>query len=213
MRKFILTLLSCGLAITAQDKPDSTHEFTLEGSKQWLDTGLDLKAGDQVRLSGSGTLKHATSIKENGPEGGIRAWMDMLRTYPLNESPKGALIGRIGERSTSRPFLIGERREQRVGLDGRLFIGINQMAGDRATGEFTVKVEITRAKAGQISATRTIRTRLTQAQLDSLPKRVVDQDDNPGDRVNFVVVAGENQLKDALDAFARGDMTVADPAA
>ena len=188
------------LAVRAQDttKPDSTQEFTVEGGKQWLDTGLDLKAGDLVRLTGLGTIKYAMSAKENGTEGGARAWTDMLRTFPLNESPKGALIGRIGERDTARPFLIGPKREQRVGLDGRLFVGINQLSGDRAEGKFTVKVEITKAKAGATPASKTIATRLTQQQLESIPKRVVDKDNNPGDRVNFVVVASENQVKNAL---------------
>ena len=198
MRKFIFTLLSSGLLIRSQEKVGSAQDFTIEGSKQWVDTALDLKPGDQVRLTGSGTLKYSTSLKENGPEGGVRAWLDMIRTFPLNDSPKGALIGRIGDRSTARPFLIGPLRDQRVGVEGRLFLGINHMAGDRATGQFTVKVEITKAKPGEALTTKTIKTRLTQEQLDSLPRRVVDKDNNPGDRVNFVVVGSENQLKNAL---------------
>lgn len=198
MKTYLLFCIFC-CGLHSQDKPDSTQEFTLEGGKQWLDTGLDLKAGDVVRLTGSGTLKFAMAAKENGPEGGVRAWTDMLRTYPLNESPKGALIGRIGERDTARPFLIGQRREQRVGLDGRLFLGINQLSLDRAEGSFTVKVEITKAKPAQGQpSVKTITTRLTQAQVDSIPKRVVDKDNNPGDRVNFIVIGSENQVKNAL---------------
>jgi hypothetical protein len=190
-------ILLC-FSLMAQDKPDSTQDFTVDGGKQWLDTGLELKAGDVVRLTGSGTIKYSTSPKENGPEGGGRSWTDLLRTYPLNESPKGALIGRIGERDTARPFLIGQKREQRVGLDGRLFVGINQVSLDRAEGSFAVKAEVFRAKPGQGAISKAITTRLTQAQLDSIPKRVVDKDNNPGDRVNFIVVGSENQVKNAL---------------
>lgn len=187
------------LAIQAQETV--TKEFTVEGGKQWLDTELDLKAGDLVKLTGSGTIKYATSPKENGPEGGGRSWTDLLRTYPLNESPKGALIGRIGDRDTARPFLIGTKREQRVGLDGRLFVGINQLNIDRAEGSFKVAVEIVKTKPGAApAANKTITSRLTQQQLDSIPKRVVDKDNNPGDRVNFIVVGSENQVKNALSS-------------
>jgi hypothetical protein len=206
MRNTLLALAALALPLAfAQEKPTATKEFDLEGSKQWLDTGIDLKPGDMIRLFGSGTIRYSTSQKDNGPEGGARAWMDLLRTYPLNDVPKGALIGRIGDRDTARPFLIGAQREQRIGLAGRLFIGINQMSGDSAKGTFKVKVEQYAAKApasGTTAATTTasVKVKLTQAQLDSVPKRVVDAANNQGDRVNFVIVGSENQVKNALQS-------------
>lgn len=190
----ILTVLAVAASLSA-----AAQEFTVDGSKAWLDTGIDLKAGDVIRLYGSGTIRYSTSPKDIGPEGGTRSWTDLLRTYPLNDVPKGALLGRIGDRDTARPFLIGAQREQRVGLDGRLYIGLNQLSMDRPTGSFTVRVERVAAPAGSTPAAKlTIQTRLTQQQLDSIPRRVVDKDNNQGDRVNFIVVGSENQLKNAL---------------
>ena len=119
------------------------------------------------------------------------------RNYPLNDASKGALLGRIGESATARPFPIGLSREQRAGLDGRLFLGINQMAADSATGTFQVHVDRFAAKAATQVDVGAI-GRLTQQQLDSIPKRVVDKDGNPGDRVNFLIVGTENQVRDAL---------------
>ncbi len=252
MKKKLMILLAAAFAMLAPAA--FAQEFDVDGSKDWLDTGIDLKAGETVRFYGSGTIKYSMAPKENGPEGGARGWTDMLRTYPLNDAPKGALIGRIGDRETSRPFLIAAQREHRVGLDGRLYVGINQVSGERPTGSFKFRVErangvttttssssstasspsssnssaesalaaaaavagITASPTTTPPATaavttpsspapavatpiqRVIKTRITQQQLDAIPPRVVDKDNNPGDRVNFIVVGSENQLKNAL---------------
>ncbi|MBS1835231.1 MAG: LssY C-terminal domain-containing protein [Acidobacteria bacterium] len=192
-------LLATAIAVTAQQsqQPISSQDFDVDGSKVWVDTGIDLQAGETVRLTGTGTIRYSGG-KDSGPEGGPRAWLDMLRTYPLNDVPKGALLGRIGDGATSRPFLIGAKREQRAGLGGRLFVGINQMSADRPqAGAFKVKVERFKLTE-QKPALREPAVKLTQKQLDSLPKRVVDAEGNQGDRVNFILVGSENQVKDAL---------------
>jgi len=202
--RFILTLplFVFPLLLLAQN-PVETKEFEVSGATQWLDTGMELKTGEMVRLYGSGSIKYATAKSENGPEGGQRSWTDLLRSYPLNDAPKGALLGRIGNRDTTRPFSIGAQREQRVGIAGNLFLGINQLSIDRATGSFKVRVERFAAATGGNSTNggttiTSIKTKLTQQQLDSIPRRVVDKDNLEGDRVNFVVVASENQVKNAL---------------
>lgn len=194
-----VTLVVTSLALLAQQQqPVSSQDFDIDGSKSWIDTGIDLQAGESVRLTGTGTIRYSGG-KDSGPEGGARAWLDMLRTYPLNDVPKGALLGRIGEAATSRPFLIGAKREQRAGLGGRLFLGINQMNMDRPqAGAFKVKVERFKLAEQKPASSQQPTVKLTQQQLDSLPKRVVDAEGTQGDRVNFIIVASENQVKDAL---------------
>ncbi len=176
----------------------NTKEVEISGDKQWVDTGIDLAPGDVVKITGSGTIKLINAKEENGPEGGKRAWTDMIRTLPVNDANRGAIVGRIGDRDTARPFLIGAQREQRAGLAGRLFVGINMAGSDKATGAFKVVIERTAAVAVS-KVPYTVTNKLTQAQLDSIPRRVQGEDGTPGDRTNFVVIASEQQIKNALE--------------
>ncbi len=179
------------------EKNSTAKEVPLDGTKQWVDTGIDLGQGDIVKLTGSGTIKLTNAATENGPEGGKRSWTDMIRTLPVNDANRGAIIGRIGDRDTARAFLIGTEREQRAGLAGRLFVGINMTGTDKAQGAFKVIIERTAAAAAGPPVT--ITSKLSQAQLDSIPRRVQGDDGTPGDRTNFVVVGSEQQVKNALE--------------
>ncbi len=176
----------------------NTKEISVSGQTQWVDTGIDLAPGDVVKLTGSGSIKLVNAKEENGPEGGKRGWMDMIRTLPVNDGNRGALIGRIGDRDTARAFLIGSLREQRAGLAGRLFVGINMASSDKASGAFKVIVERTAAAVSD-AAPYKVTHKLTQAQLDSIPLRVKGDDGTPGDRTNFVVIGSEQQVKIALE--------------
>jgi len=186
-----------GQPATPPAKSTTAKEVPLDGTKQWVDTGIDLGQGDIVKLTGSGTIKLANAREENGPEGGKRSWTDMIRTLPVNDANRGAIIGRIGDRDTARAFLIGTEREQRAGLAGRLFVGINMTGTDKAQGAFKVIIERTAAAAAGPPVT--ITSKLSQAQLDSIPRRVQGDDGTPGDRTNFVVVGSEQQVKNALE--------------
>ena len=176
----------------------NAKEIALSGDQQWVDTGIDLAQGDVVKLTGSGSIKLVNAKAENGPEGGARGWMDMVRTLPVNEAGRGAIVGRVGDRDTARPFLVGALREQRANLAGRLYLGINMTSTDKATGGFKVIVERTAAPVST-AAPYKVTTKLTQAQLDSIPKRVQGEDGTPGDRTNFIVIGSEQQVKNALD--------------
>jgi len=210
------------------------QEFNVPGNQQWTDTGLDIAAGEVIRLTGAGTVKFSNAQTENGPEGLKRGWMDMIRTVPVVDAGRGALVGRIGDRDTSRPFLIGTQRDQRAGTGGRLFLGINTTSMEKASGNFKVTVERLggggTAVGGNSPASKSpvktttaasVKNKLTQAQLDGIPRRVAGDDGTPGDRTNFVIVGTENQVRDGLqragwvtvdrskqDAVLRGMMTI-----
>jgi len=61
----------------AQEKKPA-REFEITGSQGWLDTGIDVQAGDLLRFSAAGTLQYMAA-KESGPEGLARNWWDLLR--------------------------------------------------------------------------------------------------------------------------------------
>lgn len=202
--------------------------FDVSGEKQWTDTGIELKPGETVRLTATGKIRFATAKEDNGPEGLKRGWMDMIRQVPVPDAGRGALVARVGERDAARPFAVGTQREYRAPLGGRLFLGINTTAMEKAEGAFSVVVERIAAPASAANNAAGLATadmkpveKLTQAQLDSIPRRVQGDDGTPGDRTNFVVIGSENKVKQSLeragwvvvdrskkDAALRGMMTV-----
>lgn len=174
-----------------------TIEVQVSGAQQWTDSGLDVQPGDTLKISATGTLRYADA-KENGPNGLSRGWKDLLRILPVNEAGRGALIGRIGSSEAARPFLIGPVRESKMVVGGRLFLGINQGGSERATGQYAVTLVKTAAPV-QASSTAPVNVlKFSQEIVDSLPKRVVDAAGTEGDRVNFMIVGSEDQVKSAL---------------
>jgi hypothetical protein len=164
------------------------------GSAEWKDTGLDFNAGDSLRVSATGSI--VTSGKTVTPDGGQRDWKDLLRTFPLNNAARGALIGRVGGPG-GRPFLVGSRRESRVPTAGRLYLAANLPGSELAEGKFLVTVERVAGVATPEVAPADI-AKLTQDQLNTMPPRVVDDAGTQGDRLNFVIVGSEEKVKAAL---------------
>jgi hypothetical protein len=167
--------------------------------RDWLDTGIDVKPGDTVKVTASGTVVY----REGGaaaPSGTKKTWKDLLKTFPVNYAGRGALIGRVGEGPLARPFFIGDAAERVSPVAGRLFLGVNHPEGERPGGAFRTKVEVI---AGRPLPPVDISQlpRLTQEQLDSLPARVVDDAGTEGDRVNFIILGEEKQIVAALEAM------------
>jgi len=190
-------VLLSALRLLAQPAPE-TKEFDIAGDQSWLDTGIDIRAGDSLKISATGSLRFAASAA-NGPEGLPRGWRDLIRSLPVNEAGRGALIARIGDRDSSRSTLVGASREIRAVSTGRLFIGLNRESGDGASGSFHVTAVVTRAAAAAPAAVSSIAPpKVTQAILDQIPARITDADGNPGDRVNFLIVGSEEAMLKAL---------------
>ena len=103
-----------------------TREVDLPSTSGWVDTGVDLNPGDTVRISATGQLQYSNAKQPNGPEGLPRGFADLVRVLQVNESGRGALIGRIGSTEADRPFLIGATSNTQARVAGRLFLTINQ---------------------------------------------------------------------------------------
>jgi hypothetical protein len=174
-------------------------EFDLNGEKSWVDSGMDVKPGDQLKFTVSGTM-HFRAGKEFGPEGTPRGWWDLLRILPVSDANRGAFIGRIGNDEAARPFLVGASRESRAATGGRLFLGLNQSDSDPAEGSFHAVVEILPAAATGPAPDFSKLPSLTQDLLGQIPTRVQDAAGTSGDRVNFLIIGTESEVKDALRA-------------
>lgn len=192
----LLAIPLAGQELSSQN--NAVKEFDLAAKDRWLDTGLDVAAGDTMKFTVTGTVQYAGS-KPSTPEGSARGWKDLLRPFPLNDAGRGAVIGRVGTNAAARPFLIASARESKALLPGRLFVRINQPDNDSASGNYRVKVEIAKSSAAPRIIDESKLPKLTQQILDQLPARVVDAEGTPGDRSNFLVIGAEEQVTRALE--------------
>jgi hypothetical protein len=183
---------------TPQGKKRISQEVQLTGEATWLDTGIDVQAGEHVLVTATGKLRYADAKDDNGPEGLPRGFKDLLRVLPFNEAGRGALIGRVGDKDIAQPFLIGARRDCLALVSGRISVGINQTADDTGDGNYTVRIEVyspaggtTRVVARQVGSLRGIDSDL----FSKIPRRISDKQGNPGDMVNFLILASEAAMQ------------------
>jgi hypothetical protein len=204
--------LLAALSLLSLSLPGQSKEIQISGNQTWVDTGIDVNPGDLLRYEASGTLKYADAQQPATPEGLARGWKDLIRILPLNDAGRGAVIGRIGSGGAARAFLIGARRESRALVAGRLFVGVNQAAGSSAEGSFQVRIEIAGRAADAADTFTGTLPPITDAELSRIPRRVVDKDRIEGDRVNFLILGTEEQVKQALLAtgWVAVDRTVKD---
>jgi hypothetical protein len=178
-----------------------SQEIQLSGEHTWMDSGIDVQAGEHVLLAAAGKLRYADAKEDNGPDGLGRGFMDLLRALPFNEAGRGALIGRIGDQDIAQTFLIGARRDVLAPVSGRLSVGINQTSDDTGDGNYAVRIEIytpqdgsTRVAVKQVTSLPGIDNHL----FSKIPRRVGDKDGNPGDMVNFLILGSETAMQRAF---------------
>jgi hypothetical protein len=174
-----------------------SQEIQLTGDDIWMDSGIDVQAGEHVLVNATGKLRFADAKEDNGPDGLGRGFKDLLRVLPFNEAGRGALIGRIGDQDTAQTFLIGARRDVLAPVSGRLSVGINQASSDTGDGNYAVRIEIytpqdssTRVAVKQVTSLPGIDTQL----FAKIPRRIGDKDGNPGDMVNFLILGSETAM-------------------
>lgn len=174
----------------------------MDATKQWVDTNLDLRVAEKVRITATGSIKYPPDKKHPdgktfGPGGLARSYADLIHQYAVPDGGHGALIGRLGSDAGAQPFLVGESLEYTAPIAGRLFIGLNQSNKDAegATGSFQVKIEVVESGLATTSvAAETTVPYITQSVLAKIPRRVKDQKGNPGDMVNAMIIGSKAQM-------------------
>src|SRR4051794_13377847 len=84
----------------------SSRPFDVTGEKLWTDTGIEVKAGDMLRITSTGQLQYV-GAEPCGPGGLQRGWTDLIRQLPINSEGRGTLVGRIGDTASAIAFLVG----------------------------------------------------------------------------------------------------------
>lgn len=179
----------------------SSYSFTLQETT-WLDTGVSVTAGETLNLSAKGSFQLADGRKA-GPAGVDRGWRDLLVSFPTNSAPVGALIGRISDSAASIPFLIGDDGTVTAPTTGELYLGVNLPGSMSATGSFTVKLSFSKQDAlvpKTVAPLPEVAQLLTAETFADIPRRVGDQQGNPGDMVNFALIGTRGQVEQAFKA-------------
>ena len=193
--------------------PAHKGSYTIEvtGTKQWVDTNIDLRRGEKLQITAEGTITYADAKKNHfGPAGITRSFADLIHQYAVPNGGHGELIGRLGSGDATEPFEVGASSTYTAPVAGRLFLGLNQSAKDSesATGSFQVKIEVTNEGLGTADAAmvggpvETPLPAITSKLLESIPRRISDMNHSPGDMVNILIVGTEDEM---VKAFTTAD--------
>ena len=114
----------------------SGRSIAVGGDRQWVDTGINVQAGDTVSINASGQIRVA---RDGGmmTAAGIESGRTEGATMPA--ARVGGLVARFGN---SPAVFIGESRTFRAPRTGRLFLGVNDNFFDDNTGQFNVTVDV-----------------------------------------------------------------------
>jgi hypothetical protein len=172
---------------------------TVTGS-DWVDTQLIVAPGDSLTFTATGNVSLSDGRAVTA-DGSARGWKDLLRQFPDNSSPVGALVARIGSNAATVPFDIGASKTLEVTSTGELFLRINVSSDLTATGSYTVGMKLSRKPeraTQQAAAEGKLATAITPAIFAAIPRRVQDQQGNLGDMVNFAMIGSQEQVEKAF---------------
>jgi hypothetical protein len=203
----------------------TAYQFDVDATKQWVDTKVNLRSGEKLRITATGTITYIADKKHPdgrtfGPDGLPRGFEDLIHEYAVTSSGHGSLIARLGSDNGAQAFAVGKSLEYEAPVGGRLFLGINQSLKDAATakGNFQVKLEIINPGLSTAAAIaiggppETTVPSITSALLSKIPRRISDQQGNPGDMVNILLVGTMAELEKVFSAagWVRVDSSVQD---
>lgn len=109
-----------------------------------LDTGVDLRAGDQVTVTATGNItagQRAGVVSPDGGRPGAGAVFGVSRR-PVPTAGVGALIGYILQPNgqSAQPFLIGSQSTFTAPVDGRLYLLVNDDNYNDNSGSFSARI-------------------------------------------------------------------------
>src|SRR5581483_7990971 len=123
--------------------PGVEKNLSVALSDNWVDTGINLKRGQRVRVDASGTV-YLDGRTASGPEG-LSGHVDPKSPAP--DAPEGILIAAIGENRDAKVFTPGSRGEFRADRDGRLYMTVNKYSFQNAKGFYQVHITTDQAQS------------------------------------------------------------------
>jgi hypothetical protein len=113
---------------------------TVEASRGWMDTGIDVRRGDILQIQATGTVTLSTNPSDEADPSGSRT-NRRAASSPLPGEPAGALIARVGN---GAPMIAGGRQSITANSTGRLFMAVNDDFFDDNRGTYRVTIGVQR---------------------------------------------------------------------
>ena len=136
---------------TVPPPPPEHVDVDVPATVWWTDSGIDVSAGDVLRVEATGTVTAAIGDPRTvvGPDGSANPEFKSANRDEHGMQVGGGHAALIGTFSRDwPPFLIGASKTLRIDRDGHLFLSVNDGGLDNNSGKFAVSVTIRRA-AGQ----------------------------------------------------------------
>jgi Ca2+-binding EF-hand superfamily protein len=115
------------------------RELQVPSTQAWTDTGIDVRAGDVIRVNADGMIQLSDNPNDRAnPSGAGRR----APNAPVGTAPAGALLVRIGN---SAPVYVGANGTvPRAPVGGRLYLGVNDDHLPDNAGQFRAVVDVAR---------------------------------------------------------------------
>jgi hypothetical protein len=126
-----------------RDRNQQESTINVPGTARALDTGIDVRAGDPISITASGTIIAGRRIGQVGPDGATSTGFgSMVNARPVPTAGVGALIAyiRMANGQVSAAYLVGSTLSSSVPVDGRLFLAINDDDFSDNGGAFSVRI-------------------------------------------------------------------------
>ena len=114
-----------------------TEQVTVDSTRSFVDTGIELAAGDEVEIEASGRSFHGGG-SSSGPEGDSDPGLRQFNV--LADANHNALIGKIGPSGTA--FLVGAKLNFTADEDGPLILGVNDTGVNNNSGAYAVTIKV-----------------------------------------------------------------------
>ncbi|HEV7745289.1 MAG TPA: hypothetical protein VGO56_09875 [Pyrinomonadaceae bacterium] len=109
-----------------------------------VDTGIELRTGDQVTISASGNVTAGRRAGVVSPEGGRQSAASVFgaTTYPVPTAGVGALIGYLlsSNGQSAQAFYVGTQLTFTAASDGRLYLSVNDDNYSDNSGSFSARI-------------------------------------------------------------------------
>jgi hypothetical protein len=116
---------------------------TVPATSRGVDTGIDVRAGDPITITATGTIIAGQRIGQVGPDGGTSTGFgSMVNARPVPSAGVGALIAYIRQANgqMSAAYIVGSQLSSSVPVDGRLILAINDDNYGDNSGSFSVRI-------------------------------------------------------------------------
>ncbi|HXG54565.1 MAG TPA: hypothetical protein VNJ03_04235 [Vicinamibacterales bacterium] len=125
--------------VTPPSNPTQPMEVIVSARAGWVDTGIDVRAGDVLVIRADGTVRLSGNSNDSaGPGGGNRR----ADNASMPNHPSGALIARV---ANGAAIFVGDGRAMnRLATGGRLYLAVNDDYSADNSGQFRATVTVRR---------------------------------------------------------------------